>query len=325
MVALRKIGNILALAASGLLLTGCGVDFDDHLSLVEEARVLAIRSEPAEARPGAKISYHALVAQPAGAEAPAMSWAFCNERKPLAELGPVNLRCLEAKGENLEPLGEGVDAEGMIPRQACRNFGPAAPAATPDEPPGRPVDPDATGGYYQPVRIIAAGEPALGQTRIVCGLAGATAEQLGEFNRRYTANQNPALDRVSVLRPGEELPLKPGLEPDPANVVRAGQRLVLRASWPSCEEGPCPGAEPYVAFEVSSREVIDRRESIRVSWYATGGRFDQSGTGREADDRATFTENGWLAPKTPGLVRLWTVIRDDRGGVGWLDFLIRVE
>ena len=31
--------------------------------------------------------------------------------------------------------------------------------------------------------------------------------------------------------------------------------------------------------------------------------------------RTTFTQNVWTAPTTPGPVYLWTVLRDDRGGV----------
>jgi len=328
---IRKIGYTLAVGAgAGLLsLTGCGVDFDDHLSLVSEPRVLAIRSEPAEAKPGTQVRYQALVAR-GGADGvlPDMGWAFCNERKPLAELGPVNLLCLEREGENLVQIGEGSTAQGTLPRQGCRNFGPSAPPASGGEPAGRPVDPDASGGYHQPVRIFVEGpEPAvtLGQTRIVCGLAGATPEQLGEFNRRYTANQNPELQGLSVVRGGEERAFVPGPEFDPANVVRAGERLRLRASWASCAEAPCTGAEPYVVYEVGARTVVDRRESIRVSWYATGGDFAQSGTGREASDFDSTTDNIWTAPTQPGPVRLWTVIRDDRGGVGWQEFLLEVE
>ena len=67
------------------------------------------------------------------------------------------------------------------------------------------------------------------------------------------------------------------------------------------------------------------REAIRVSWFATGGALDTDTGGRAESeaDQATI-ENTWTAPATAGEARLWLVVRDDRGGVGWQGYRVRV-
>src|SRR5439155_9946172 len=117
-----------------------------------------------------------------------IEWAFCDDRKPLAELGPVSPRCLRRDGEWFEPLGVGAQASGVLPQQTCRNFGPEVPQPKEKEPPGRPVDPDTTGGYYQPLRVAIPSAEGLvlgiGRTRITCGIVGATAEQIADLKQR---------------------------------------------------------------------------------------------------------------------------------------------
>ena len=58
-----------------------------------------------------------------------------------------------------------------------------------------------TGGYYQPVRLIASEgggrSIAVGETRLSCGLAGATPDVLRGLSSRYHANVNPV---VAVAR-----------------------------------------------------------------------------------------------------------------------------
>jgi len=56
---------------------------------------------------------------------------------------------------------------------------------------------------------------------------------------------------------------------------------------------------------------------MRVSWFATDGSFDQDRTGRDETDMTTATDNDWVAPTTPGVVHLWLVLRDSRGGIDW--------
>jgi hypothetical protein len=129
-----------------------------------------------------------------------------------------------------------------------------------------------------------------------------------------------------------------------AQVARGG-RITLRAVWTACPRAAtcgdgsctsgesaaacpadcltqprgCTGAESYLWANPDRRVIEERREGISVAWYASAGTFDESQTGRaESEPDVAETTNGWVAPNAPGLVRLWLVIRDDRGGVGWL-------
>ena len=80
-------------------------------------------------------------------------------------------------------------------------------------PPGRPADPDPTGGYYQPVRLIlpTSGTPILvaEESRILCGLPGATAPVLTQFHTEYQANTNPVLAGLEVVSGGATASLPP--------------------------------------------------------------------------------------------------------------------
>ena len=70
--------------------------------------------------------------------------------------------------------------------------------------------------------------------------------------------------------------------------------------------------------------VIDHREAIRVSWFATSGSFTNARTGRDPDELETFSENEWTAPTVAGDAHLWLVLRDSRGGVAWTDLAVRI-
>ena len=72
---------------------------------------------------------------------------------------------------------------------------------------------------------------------------------------------------------------------------------------------------------------MTQRESLRLSWFATGGRLPARRTGRSETDTDTdrSPQNIWTAPPTPGLVHLWLVLRDSRGGVDFAEAQIDVQ
>jgi hypothetical protein len=47
--------------------------------------------------------------------------------------------------------------------------------------------------------------------------------------------------------------------------------------------------------------------------------------GRDGSDTTVNVVNTWTAPTTPGIVRIWVVLRDARGGVGWESYALDVE
>jgi hypothetical protein len=270
-----------------LLLLACTPDFDDRESRIEEPRVLAIRAEPAEARPGTPVTYTALVAGPEGTIATPLEWAYCSSPKPLTENNSVSSACLEGAGIR----GETITLP--IPGDACALFGP-------DPPPGgfRPRDPDVTGGYYQPLRARALGQTAFLLQRVRCNLASAPTDIAATYRERYRENQSPKLLPFSVP------PLK------------AGATTRIEIAW----DAP----EVYAWFDQETQSIRDKRESMRVSWFATAGSFESDRTGRGETEPETTTSNGWTAPASPGRVHLWVVLRDSRGGTDFAGTTVEV-
>ncbi|MCY0988133.1 hypothetical protein OV203_13425 [Nannocystis sp. ILAH1] len=327
-------------------LLACVPDLDVDLARVDAPRVLAVRAEPAEVVPGEPVALSALYVDAGGTlvDGP-LEWAFCAARRPLAELGPVSRACLGRDGGALLSLGTGLAVDAPAPADGCRLFGPEPPPATADQPAGRPVDPDITGGYYQPLRIFAGEDDTdltLFQLRITCGLAGADQQQSAEYRTRARPNRAPAV--VALERDGDTI--APGV----AATVAPGGELPLRLVWETCPEEPscgdalctldeaadtcpgdcggpigCGGAETYLRFDPTALELVTEREAIRVAWYATGGRYTAARTGRAPDEREAFSDNTWTAPDAPGDYTLWIVVRDDRGGADWRELPIRVE
>ena len=338
-----------------VVLAGCKPEFEDRTTLIEGPRVLAVQSTPAEAPPGADVSLRALYVDPTGhpSDAP-IDWALCRERKPLTELGPIHPACFVASSPELVPLGVGGEVVGSLFADACRLFGPNPPEARKGEPAGRPVDPDQTGGYYLPARLLlfAANPPlyATGQTRLMCDPGRVTPEQAREFKRLYRPNENPAIERLVLSRGPDEVIVAPVSKAEPRARVAPAASVTLRVFWPACpvesvcgdgicgagEEAStcaedctrprgCGGTERYVAFDPLTLELSDRRETMRASWYATAGSFDAVATGtNEAAVSATDSSNRWIAPVTPGIVHLWIVLRDERRGVSWESYELEV-
>jgi hypothetical protein len=350
--------SCLLVGSLGGLGGGCTPDVEGGASLVDAPRVLAIRSEPAEAAPKGNppttITWSALFVGPDGEQDPnLLDWAICTERKPLVTAGEIATECLAPAGEYLLPLGNGSSASGELPDDACRLFGPNPPLPKAGEPAPRPTDPDSTGGFYQPLRLLAnvpTGEQySVGLTRITCGLARVTAEQSVDFQQRYRQNENPDFTDIVVLSSAGNLPLTD--DPLTTATVKAGSHVTISASWPECPLTPecgdgicganedrtncpedctiphgCQGSEPYVAFDLATRKLLDRREGMRVSWYSNVGTFDTDRSGRtESDAGSPYTNNTWTAPNSAVDARLWVVLRDDRGGVAYRSLVAHVE
>ena len=336
-------GSLVSFALA-MLATGCLPDVDVDESIVRSPRILAVRSIPAEAAPGDTVTLEALYVGPDGTiSAGVLDWARCDARRPLAELGPISPACLAWEDPLLVTQGLGARVEATISREACRLFGPDPPPAQPGEPAGRIVDPDPTGGYYQPFRVVEPDDDAivLSEVRLVCGIAGTTQAQASELRQRRRVNDAPRIDTLfAQLEDGTDVLLD---ETTPL-VVRVGETITLEAGWPACPAsdvcgdgvcGPdetasscsedcrtprgCAGAERYVRFDVESRSIVVSRESMRAAWHTTAGRFEIERSGRDVDDAEPYAVSHLIAPETPGRASIWVVLRDARGGVGWIE------
>jgi hypothetical protein len=337
---------LLALAC-----VGCVPDLDVDESVVDEPRVLAIQAVPAEAAPNQPVAYRALYVDRSGVRSDGdLTWYFCTAPKPLAELGPIHRSCLTGEDDALSEIGSGLESDGELPKQACALFGPNPPPPIEDQPPGRPVDPDQTGGYKLPVMLgVKAGagqDILLYEQRIACGLAGVTPQMSIEFTQRYHRNENPTVEQLEVTRAnGTRQVVAEGelLE------VSAGEELRLAARWAGCPAsdqcgdgvcGPdetavdcaadcttpvgCTGAERYLWFDTQSRTLSVRRESMRAAWYTTAGTLAEERTGVDEEQPGRESVNRWTAPRS-GDSHLWVILRDARGGVGFRALDVRVR
>lgn len=289
-------------------LPACAPSFDDDPWRVEETRVLAIVSEPPEARPGEVVQLAALVGSLDGTVSVAPSWSVCARPRSSAERTAVTQRCLE--GEALEPAA----ASWAVLSDACARFGPNVPPTEDDAVPQRPSDPDASGGYFVPVRAEAAEASAFGVVRIRCDLPGVTRAIFEEYEARYELNHNPEIESV-VVRADDAQPLGP--EP---LVVREGDTVDLEVVV------SLASAEPYVRYDAGAGVLVDEREWLRVQVFVTDGALERGQVIVEADqDRTKPASLSWTAPALASTVSGWVVVTDARGGATWREFTVRVD
>jgi hypothetical protein len=334
------------------LASGCVPDFGVDLSAVREPKLLAIASSPAELKGEETTTLSALVAVPPGRTAPSTSWSLCLERKPLTELGPVNPECLDAGGDAARiELGRGESATATLPEDTCRLFGPRRPMQTADGPVGRPVDPDITGGFYQPVVAHFDGVASLGAARIDCDPANLNRDDALRFRAEYRVNENPRIAALTFGVDGERADRDLPADGAPLE-VKAGSELTLRASWDECptestcgdgyctadetkvncepdcgtEPRGCTGSERYVWYNRETQRIEPRRDGITVAWFTSSGGFENEQTGLSEAEAASarHTENGWRIGEADGEATLWVVVRDTRGGQSWLTVPVEV-
>ena len=87
----------------------------------------------------------------------------------------------------------------------------------------------------------------------------------------------------------------------------------------------CGGAEPYLYFDIGSRELVTRTETLSASWFASAGSFRDSRTALELSDEGALADNRWAVPREAGEVTLWVVLRDNREGVSWKSARLHVD
>jgi hypothetical protein len=181
--------------------------------------------------------------------------------------------------------------------------------------PRRPADPDPTGGYYLPIQVTTednAGLLSFGFHRVRCDLAGATRDIFDAFQDRYRENRHPQISALFAQQGSETH----NLLVDTMR-VSAGESVVLVG------QARADAFEDFVVYSAEDAKLFDRKEQLTLNWYITRGQLGASQQGLEPVLRETKTE--WRAPDSAGPVHGWLVLRDDRGGAAWSEFLIEVE
>jgi hypothetical protein len=310
----------------------CAPDLGPPSSLVNSPRILAVRGSPPEALPGGPsdggILYDVLAVTPEGrVSGDGTSWDYCTTPLPPTTNNVIAPECLDGGVASIGP--DAPTASAKMPQNACSIYGPDQPPPVMGQPPARPPDPDATGGYYQPLLLgVTFPGPdggfyqAAGLERVQCNLPDAPLDISKEYNSTYTRNQNPVLLGVTAsLNGGSTTPLV-GAGDGGAAVpfaVPVGGSVVLQASWPSSS------VESFPVFDRQTRTLITESEILSVAWYATTGTMEFDLTVRAPENPSTIAENTWTAPDAGGLTHVWVVLRDDRGGVDFGEYAFQVQ
>jgi len=287
-----------ASAISLLACAACATDLEKQSEVVK-LRVLAVRADPAElvfsdGGVPPRATFTALVVEPSGAAA-SVRFALCADQNPAPS---PTLDC---------PGTQGVDLPATGPASAVFDLG---------DPRFLPVLSAAVDGGTPDAGILQEGVPVVigfeatapAHTEADGGPGGADGGPL-QIVRGYTtivvhddsrpANRNPELVALRIGPDGGIDLAADGSNAVPANSV---QRLT---------PVPAPDAkEPTAAGP----------EKLGYSFFATTGSLsslrstDTTTTGEAAD---TFVD--WTTPAAPAPSTLWVVVRDGRGGTGWLE------
>lgn len=296
--------SCLALAALGA--AACTPDFD-KIWQVEDLRLLAIRAEPPEVLvpaellllPGAipSVRVDALVVDPRDPQA-TVRWqaiACTPEEDRCDEDAALRRRVHPREETGAEWAISTVDRIGFD-FQLDLELAGAALAADPFK---------GYGGLPIVIELrILGDEEVVGIKRLVYGIVDPPEKR---------PNQNPRL--AAVKSNDAAIPASWVVNKESAQVL-----------LPEAE----PGAkEPYVVrtFEGGTREL---EEYLSYAFYVTAGELSHAQTGGEptavvVNKKVDDITSEWSTPLEPGTERVWVVVRDDRGGVGWQSFVAQIE
>lgn len=137
-----------------------------------------------------------------------------------------------------------------------------------------------------------------------------------------TANRNPVFEKI-LYADGKKLPAHfiDVVEPIELRVKDEIRILPLFAA---------DSEEAYQEFRIDLQtqdiEVVDRQEEISVTWFATAGGFTNNLTWvKFTKSLDTVYEAPADVPnETDGLVTLWMVARDQRGGTEWATLQLHI-
>lgn len=316
---MRALRPLLALSA--LVASGCN---DQNLSQpwqLDRVRVLAVRAEPAEARPGETVSFEALYYVPDGGSIGLALWFAC------LPSGADDFGCqLDSSAlEGLEGLDD-LDLKSLTPEEQAELYQRLIDAgligAEPLIAPTWTTPADALEGLSEQERLE--GVSAIVNITAIPATGDEDAtEQPADTELAYkrlpiseaaTPNHNPTLTGLMV--DGE--------------VLAAGSR-VERIWGQDVQIEPLlsdDSLETYV-YRTEAGEDEDREEEPFVTWYTEEGSFDQP------FGLYPYMEVAWTPPAPKAVtgsapytsdevreVEVIAVIRDRRGGMDWANLTI---
>jgi len=281
-----------------LLLSGCGSDLPAQ-SFIDKLRVLAVQAEPPEVAPGTTTTVRALVVEP-----------IVNTGRAVDAFW---LACIPPPGA-LQELPCAVDEKSIPP--LC-SAGEAAACIIGN---GLQVQ-------YTPQDV--------GQTLLTVVVAdnGTAIDCLADIQQHGGQPQHP--DRCVVAFKRLVVSANPtNHNPDLSSLLLNDQPL---GQFPL--DGSTLTLKVVRADDAAELDAKGNYEALSVSWFTTGGKidgarseFDVPGCAAASDCpmKAPSLESTthWITPNAAQLakqsdasqqVHFWTVVRDDHGGVLWLD------
>ena len=319
--------------------------------LLNGARVLAIQSDPVDLVPDGSVTLQALLYLPPGAPAPTYQWSWC------AAVG-TTLQCSVDAGRLTQILDQdgavvgvnidyslGSNAQAVFPypvdpsilQSACVRVLLEAGADTGED-------------AGEPTLEGDAGPPVVGTGGLTCNGTSWTVYVLltvgvGDVTLQATrsltaylappdaANTNPSIVGLSPFTDGgsgsDAGPLAdPGDQADgsvvePAVGTEGDAGIVLAAQIPLTATD-LYNVTPFGATEEGDASEGGVYESLTLSWYVQGGLLEHATTTMPSirlgtpQDWGSLLVNQWAPPSVQGSTSFILVVRDNRGGVGWL-------
>jgi hypothetical protein len=285
-----------------LACAACANDLEKQSEVVK-LRVLAVRADPADlvvspGQPPPRTTFTALAVDPSGAPI-SMRFALCTDQSatpsPTLDCPGTQGLDLPASGTDSAVLDLGDPRVVALAAASDAGFADAGEALQA----GIPV----VVGFEatSPARTLPDGGPGGADGGLNQVVRGFTVVDLHDDST--PANRNPEIDAVQIGDAGV------AIAPDGMTSVRAGtvQRLT-----------PVPAAD-------AKEQTPSGLEALGYSFFATAGDLsslrstDTTATGQPA---GTFVD--WTAPDAGGPVQIWVVVRDGRGGTGWLERDVKV-
>ena len=284
-------------------LTACDDDERSEPYQVKELRVLAIKSEPAEATEETSVVFEALAVKGTGELT--YEWRLC----PFAGPAQLGFLCLsdELPEEELSQIpdeikpcivGETANTESFT-ATLCSFDTYALILGGAAKEQGLPIELDPESGLEMIVNLKVSDE------------TGRQVEAVKSFSvtKSESPNENPSLTGLVVQEEEEQ-------EPEQGEVWSEDETLQI-----SLEEAPIL----QVTYdEDTAQSVMDPKagdgseaqtEELLFSWYATSGVFERGRTAPDLMDNE-YRPDGDEASEVD---RVWVVVRDGRGGIGWLE------
>jgi hypothetical protein len=167
------------------------------------------------------------------------------------------------------------------------------------------MDPDETGGFYQPVLVTWHGAVTTFPLRLHCALPDASDDIERQLTQDYVVNSRPTQPTIAM---GD------GIVETPTGLRMERTSTTFRVSLDA------NSAETYVYYDSLRRKVSSRKEALRVSVYSTLGDITPSVRRFSEDETNLVGDFAWNNVSEGKTAHLWVVVADSRGAMSTLSF-----